>query len=122
MTYNNIIMQLNLTVLPETLAVCRFNSKSDIPVWAQSGSFYSITKTEDELSIVCSESEAGGADLMEKGWKTIKIEGPLDFSLVGIVANLSSILTSGGISIFVISTFDTDYILVKEETLARAVE
>src|SRR3989338_5098105 len=115
-------MQLNLTVLPVTLAVCRFNSKSDIPLWAQSGNFYSITKTADELSIVCLEAEAGGADLIEKGWRAFKIEGQLDFSLVGIVANLSSILASGGISIFVISTFDTDYILVKEETLARAVE
>ena len=59
---------------------------------------------------------------IDKGWKVFKVEGPLDFSLVGIMANLSSTLASGGVGVFVISTYDTDYVLVKKENLEKAIE
>ncbi len=113
-------MHLNLTILPEKIAVCKFQSNSEIPAWALNSTFYSITKTKEELSIVCLEDQLEGDEQVERGWKAIKVEGPLDFSLIGILANLSSILASGKISIFVISTFDTDYILVKEDQLEKA--
>lgn len=115
-------MQLTLKVLPDTFAICRFNNTASIPDWVYKGEFYSITRTEDELSIVCSQENVNQADKVEKGWKVLKVAGPLDFSLVGIIANLSVILAKGEVSVFVISTFDTDYILIKEENLEKAKE
>ncbi len=115
-------MQLNLEVLKGTFAVCRFKNTTPIPDWSYYGDFYSITKTKDELSVVCLQENIGSAEKIEKDWKILKVKGPVDFSLVGIVANLSKILAEGEISIFVVSTFDTDYILVKEENLEKAIE
>lgn len=113
-------MNLTLTVLTDTFAVCRFTSDTSIPDWAYKSSFYSITRSADELSVVCSQKYIQGDGKIDKGWRVLKVEGPLDFSLVGIMANLSGTLAAGGVSIFVISTFDTDYLLVKEENLQKA--
>ena len=115
-------MRLNLKVLDYTFAICRLPSTAKVPDWPYQGSFYSITKTLDELSIVCSQQFVTDMEKVDKDWKIIKVEGPLDFSLIGIMANLSSTLASGGISIFTISTFDTDYILVKEKNLKEAID
>lgn len=113
-------MNLTLSILPESLVVYRLNPSDAIPEWVYRGSFYSITKTSDELSVV--SSEVIDEIRSEKGWRALKVEGTLDFSLVGIMANLSGILAGGGVSVFVISTFDTDYILIKEENLEKAKE
>lgn len=115
-------MTLTLSVLPESFAVCKLNPNEQIPSWTYSGIFYSITKTTDELSLVCEEKFVPENIKSEKYWKALKVEGQLDFSLVGIMKNLSGILADGGVSVFVISTFDTDYILVKEENLEKAKE
>jgi uncharacterized protein len=115
-------VKLNLTVLQDTFAICRFDKNAPIPDWIQKEKFYSITRTSDELSIVCTETNAQTGEKIDKGWKAFKVEGPLDFSLVGILSNLSGILTDGGVSIFVISTYDTDYILVKKENLENAAD
>lgn len=115
-------MKLTLSVLNDTFAICRFDKTSPVPEWATKGDFYSITHTDDELSIVCSQENIREVDKIDKGWKALKVKGPLDFSLVGIMANLSSTLANGGVSVFVISTFDTDYILVKEESLKKAID
>jgi hypothetical protein len=115
-------MTLTLSVLSETFTVCRFNPNDPIPTWAYMGNFYSITKTSEELSIICEEKFVPQNIKSEKSWKALKVEGPLDFALIGIMANLSGILGRGGISVFVVSTFDTDYILVKKEKLEIAKE
>lgn len=116
-------MQLTLKILPETFAICRFNNSASIPNWVYKEGFYSITRTKDELSIVCIQDNVDEkVDKVERDWRVLKVVGPLDFSLVGIIANLSSVLANGGVSIFVISTFDTDYILVKEKNLEKARE
>jgi len=75
----------------------------------------------DELSIVCSQACIPSNIKCEKDWKALKIEGPLDFSLIGILCSISAILAQNGISIFAISTYDTDYILVKEKDITKAI-
>eukprot|EP00977_Amphora_coffeiformis_P016523 scaffold5138_cov170-Amphora_coffeaeformis.AAC.4 len=111
------------------LAVVRLPSSHPIPPWVLSAvgtcNFVSITKTSDELSIVCPESSvpeqpSSTEQKIEKGWVSFKVRGPLDFGLTGILAGLASPLAEQGISIFAISTYDTDYILVKENTVDMA--
>ena len=116
------MIALELHVLEEQLSVHRFASTSKIPEQVFTSNFFTISKTEDELSIVCDAIIQLDAEQSEDGWSAIKVVGPLDFSLVGILANLSSILAQADISIFAISTFDTDYILVKTEQLNLAME
>ena len=109
-----------LSVLDGRLAVCRLDAASGIPAWAMSSGFTSFTRTTDELSVVCSEGAVPEGVACEKGWRTLKLEGPLDFSLVGVLAGITGTLAAAGISIFSISTYDTDYVLVKEESLETA--
>jgi hypothetical protein len=115
-------MKLKLKVLPEKLAICHFEKRTPIPDWAKETSFCSITRTEDELSIVCPQDKIPGGVLCEKDWKAFKVKGPLEFSLTGIVASLSTPLAEAKISIFYISTYETDFLLVKEENFERAKE
>ncbi|MEJ2614277.1 MAG: ACT domain-containing protein [Ignavibacteriaceae bacterium] len=114
--------RLSLSILEENFAVCHLNSNDKIPDWAIKGSFYSITKTDDELSIVCLEKGVPGYVKSEKEWRAIKIEGELDFSQTGILASLAAPLDEAKISIFALSTFNTDYILVKSNKLEKAIE
>jgi hypothetical protein len=110
-----------LELLPHTCSICRLEPQADIPSWALAGDFFSITRTQDELSLVCSQERVPHGVECDKGWRCIMVRGPLDFSLVGILASLTSSLAEVGISIFAISTFETDYLLVKGENLERAV-
>ena len=93
-----------------------------VPLWVDTKNFISITRTEDELSIVCIDKNIPNEIKSEKGWRVLKVEGPLDFSLIGILSDISGILAKEKISIFVVSTFDTDYILVKEENLVNSIK
>ncbi len=113
--------KLNLRLLKDTYGVCRLNKDDSIPSWVFNGEFFSITKTDDELSIVCQENNIPSGIKYEKCWKVLKIEGPLDFSLVGILSKISSLMAVNNISIFAISTYDTDYILIKKEKIDSAI-
>lgn len=113
---------LTMKLLKEKYGVCRLAKNELIPEWAQDSDFFSITKTSDELSIVCLEDSIPNEIKCEKDWRILKIEGPLDFSLIGILASISTILAQKGISIFAISTYDTDYILVKNKDIDNAIE
>ena len=113
---------LTLKLLKETFAVSRLNKNEVIPDWINTSDFYSITKTEDELSIVCSQESVPKDIKHEDDFKALKIEGPLDFSLIGILSKISTILAKSKISIFAISTYDTDYILVKNTDIPRTIE
>ena len=113
-------MNLKLSILPSEYTIHRFAPESDIP--ALTGNFLSITRTEDELSIVCDASISLNSEKSESGWACIKVLGPLDFGLTGILARIASVLAEAEISIFAISTYDTDYILVKREKLVIAKE
>ncbi|SHJ28826.1 hypothetical protein SAMN02745751_02197 [Dethiosulfatibacter aminovorans DSM 17477] len=119
-------MNLKISLLRDKYAVCRLNRNERIPEWAYRGDFFSITRTDDELSLVCLQENVDLEDFgedaeCEKEWRIFKVEGPLDFSLVGILANLSCIMKEAGVSIFAVSTYDTDYIMVKEEKVKEAV-
>lgn len=103
------------------LAICRLDKGDKIPEWAfASSEFFSITKTNEELSIICSQDNVPHGVKAEKAWCVIKVLGPLDFALTGVLSTLIAPLAQHNISIFAVSTFDTDYILVKEENFAKA--
>jgi hypothetical protein len=114
--------RLALTVLNDTFAICRLEPNAAIPVWAVNSTLSSITRTPDELSVVCRQGDVPEGITCEKGWRCLRVQGPLDFALTGILASLATTLAEGGISIFAISTFDTDYILVKQHDLPRAIQ
>jgi uncharacterized protein len=113
---------LTMKLLEGKYGVCRLDENALLPEWATNGDFFSITRTTDELSIVCSQDNIPGEVKCERDWRILKIEGPLDFSLVGILASISAILAKAGVSIFAVSTFDTDYILVKNRDIGIAVD
>lgn len=112
---------LTLRLLDEKFGICRLNKDEHLPEWAASGNFYSVTKTMDELSVVCVQDSIPSGIKCEKDWRAFKVEGPLDFSLIGILSSLSTILAQNKISIFAISTYDTDYILVKDTDTTHAI-
>ncbi len=110
-----------LEVLPGTFAVCHVNATDPVPDWA-TGEFVSITRTPDELSIVCPQENVPAETQSEPGWRCLRVAGKLDFSMVGVIASLSETLASAGIGVFLVSTFDTDYLLAKETEFDAAVE
>ena len=112
---------LTLDVMPGDFAIARLPAGAALPVWASGGTFSSITRTAHELSIVCA-SAAVPADVgAQRGYRGLAVRGPLDFSLVGIVASLSAALAAASISLFVVSTHDTDYLFVRDADLDRAI-
>ena len=112
---------MQLKVLDEKLKVLKLDPLDDLPEAVLNGSFYSIAKTDEELSIVIDEAADISSSDVELGWRAIKIVGPLDFSLVGILSKISTALADAGISIFALSTYDTDYVLVKGDRLEGAI-
>jgi hypothetical protein len=104
-----LIRPLKLVLLPDTFAICRLDSNAAIPAWIFAGSFLSITRTLDELSVVCLQSLVPKGFQCEGGWRCLRVAGKMDFSEVGILASLVTPLADAGISISAISTFDTDY-------------
>jgi hypothetical protein len=115
-------MDLQLQVIDGVFAVCRLSAEEAVPTWAMQGSFWSVTKTSDELSIVVLQDRVPQAVRAERDWCMLKVAGPLDFALTGILSALTTPLAEAGVSIFAISTFDTDYLLVKEAKLEQAKE
>ena len=112
--------KLKIKLLDGTYAVCQMENTEKVPSWVEEKVFFSFTKTEDEISVVMLQDKISTDIKAEKDWRILKVEGTLDFSLIGILAKISSVLAENQISIFVISTFNTDYILVKEEKIEKA--
>ena len=113
--------ELDLAVVEGRLAVCRLEAASDIPAWADDARAFScITRTPDELSIVCAVDAVPDGVPMEGPWRAFKVRGPLVMTLIGVVAAMANPLADAGIAIFAISTFDTDYILVHEPDFEAA--
>jgi uncharacterized protein len=109
-----------LTLLPGRFAVCRLGPGDDVPEWADAPPLSSVTRTGDELSIVCPEAGVPGGVQAERGWRAFKLEGPVPFATIGVISGLTKPLAEAGLSVFVLSTFDTDYLLLKEPNLPRA--
>jgi hypothetical protein len=113
---------LNLAVLPDFFAICRLDSDRAVPAWATDGHFYSITRTVEELSVVCLESQVPEGVRCEREWRCLRVVDTLDFSVIGVLASLVKPLAEVGVSVFAISTFDTDHLLVKQQDLTKACE
>lgn len=115
-------VSLRLIALPGRYAICRLSPNIPLPpLPGTDAPFVSITRTGDELSLVVPESDAPESETVEKGWRALKVAGPLDFALVGILAALTAPLAGAGISIFAVSTFDTDYLLIRAEQWERTI-
>ena len=112
---------LSLVELAGSFAFCKLDQGAAIPAWATGGDFFSITRTTDELSIVCPQSVAPEDVHCERDWRCLRVAGTMAFSVVGVLASLVTPLAEAGISVFALSTFDTDYLLVKEKDLENAV-
>jgi hypothetical protein len=107
--------------LAPEFAVCRLAADAPVPQWASRGSVFSITRTGDELSIVCEGKFVPSSVRCERGWRCFKLEGPFPFAMTGVLASVLEPLAAG-VSIFAMSTYDTDYVMVKEKSLAKAVK
>ncbi len=109
---------MRLEKLPDDLTVCKAASTADLDLGA---GFYFIARTDGEPSLVCRTSETPARTAArDDGWRGFRVEGPLDFSLVGVLSKLTAVLAESGIPVFAVSTYDTDYILVKAENFGRA--
>ena len=109
----------SLELVRGIFAVCRLDYDAQVPDWAK-GDVVSITRTPDELSIACQQDRVPASIQCERDWRCLRVVGPLDLSLVGLIASLSSTLADARISVFVFSTFDTDYLLLKDDKLEVA--
>jgi uncharacterized protein len=114
------LRRLNLATMKETMAICRMEPHEGIPAWVVESPFYAVTRTEDELSLVCPEKRVPQEIKSDRGWCCLKIQGPMALSETGVLASLTGPLAETGISVFVVSTFDTDYLLIKKKHLVRA--
>jgi uncharacterized protein len=115
-------MDLDLDLLSAPYAVCRLSPSAAVPAWAAGEDLVSITRTPEELSILCPQEKVPEGIRSERDFRVLKIRGPLDFSLVGVLSGLMGPLAEAGISLFALSTFDTDYLLIKQDNLGRAAE
>ena len=114
---------MNLSLTQNRLTVCQLVPDAPIPDWASGkGVFCSISRTSEELSIVCPENVVPKDVKQEAGWRMFKVNGPLDFALTGILASIASPLAKAGVSIFALSTYNTDYVLMKDAKIAEAVK
>jgi len=111
---------LTLQIFEQELAICHLPPASPIPAWIGDGDFVSVTRTPDELSIVCYKARVPREVKAERNWRMLGIKGPLDFSMTGVLASLVNPLSDAGIAVFAISTYDTDYLLVKADRFDRA--
>jgi len=114
--------RLSLTLLPQTLALCGLDPEAPWPDWVQGPGLVSLTRTEEELSLICPQDRLPAGLTAQRGWRCFKVGGPLDPNQTGVLAALSEPLAQAGVSLLVVSTFETDYILIKEKDLSRAVE
>jgi hypothetical protein len=112
---------LTLVPVEGTYSICRLGPDAPWPTWAAGGRFVSVTRTADEVSVVCEQGAVPAGVRCEPGWRCLRVAGTLPFSAVGVVAGLASPLAAAGVSVFVVSTFDTDFLLVQDGDLDRAV-
>src|SRR5712671_3323274 len=110
-----------LTVLPGFFAIVHLAADAPLPSWASAGDFFSVTRTSDELSVVCLANQVPSSIAAETGWRALKVQGPFASSEIGVLAALAATLAHAKVSLFAISTSDTDYVLVSDESLNAAV-
>ena len=114
------LFRATLVLVPERLAICRLPADADLPDEISDATFWSMTRTSDELSVILPQDSAPTAWDKSLGWRGLKVAGPLAFELTGVISALSQPLAEADIPIFSLSTYDTDYILVPQDVLAQA--
>ena len=112
---------MQLRRLTDVFSVCRLSPKSALPAYSSDG-FFSLTRTSEEVSVVCREQDAPPDCVQERGWRGIQVVGPIPFTMVGVLHSLTAPIAQAGISLFAISTYDTDYLLVKVQDFERAIQ
>ncbi len=112
---------LTLDLVPGSYAICRWESGDSLPSWVMEGAFFSVTRTPAELSAVCDVAVVPPGVKAEGPWSVLAVRGPLDLNMTGVLAGLAAPLAAAGISIFAVSTYDTDYVLVRSHDLDRAI-
>ena len=122
MTDQNSPSPLTIKVLPGDYAVCQLPPGTQLSDFPDGSDLYALIQTQEEVTVISPQEAAPSNAKIEPGWRVLKVVGPLDFSLVGILAQLGTCLADAGISIFALSTYDTDYLLVKAENLHAARE
>lgn len=115
-------LELALRILEGDLAVCRLPPGADVPPWAVAASFFSVTRTAEEMSVVCPAGAVPEGVPSEGPFRALKVRGPLDFGLTGVLAALTAPLARAGVPVFALSTFDTDYLLISGEHWSRALD
>ena len=111
---------LSLTVLPERMAICQLPPDDLLPATLGGARFWSVTRTDEGYSIVLPEESVPAGWKAERGWRCLKVQGPLDLDLTGVLSSIAVPLAEAGVSIFTLSTYDTDYILIREGDLEKA--
>ena len=114
--------QLTIVIYEKMYAVCQLQPDATVPTWAGGPEFVSITRTAAELSIVCQQDKLPGDVRAEKNRRLMRIEGKLGFELTGVLASVTAPLSKAELSIFAMSTYDTDYLLIADEDLQKAAE
>lgn len=115
---------LTMRVLPGELAVCRLDADGPLPAWVfhAEARFFSVMRTPEETSVVCPVDDVPpSVSQADKGWRALKVDGPLPLTMTNVTAKLTTPLGAAGIPVFALSTYDTDYLLIKSEHLERAV-
>jgi len=112
---------LDFSLLAGSWGIARLDPSAAVPEWASSGAFTSVSRTADELSIVCPEEAIPATCRAERGWAALKLHGPFPFSEIGILASITTPLAAAKVSIFAVSTFDTDYVFVPRANLPGAI-
>lgn len=113
---------MTLIVLHGELGVARLGPAEPTPGWASAGALSSVTRTAQELSVVCAASAIPAGVQAERDWRCLRVAGPLDLSLAGVLASIAAPLADASLPLFAISTYDTDYVLVRGSDLAAAIE
>jgi hypothetical protein len=115
------VRHYTLTVLPLALAVCTLPPDAPLPAWATASAFFSVTRTDDELSMICPEQAVPADITCTRDWACLKVEGPFDFTATGVLAALAPPLADAGVPCLAVATYQTDYLLVKVADLPAAV-
>jgi uncharacterized protein len=114
--------RLSLTLLPQAVAICRLEAAAPLPAWATATPWWSVTRTPDELSVVCAEACVPEGVSASRGWRVLRFAGPLPLDQTGILASVTGPLAAARVSVFALATYDTDYVLIPAAQRAAAID
>ena len=115
-------LRLSLTLLPDAFAICRLDAEAQLPAWAFGAPWWSITRTPDELSVVCTEACVPDGVVASRGWRALRFAGPLPLDQTGILASVTTPLAAARVSVLALATYDTDYVLIPAAQRAAAID